>query len=109
MSSADDVINWVEARRFVTSVSIGLFLSLGVASSNWSYNSVEGVDIPDSKVPSDQAIDSPSESPDERGDCDCEWTDRFDGDMLPWGMVTGSVGIGLSGCDVAETGICLWV
>lgn len=93
----------------MTSVSIELFLSLGVISSKWSYISVEGVEIPDSKVPSDQAIDSPSESPDERGDCDCEWTDRLEGDMLPCGIVTGSAGIGLSGCDVADMGMCLCV
>lgn len=107
MSSAVDVMRCVEARRLETSVSMGLFLSLGVKSSNWSCSSVEGVEISDSRVPSDQAIDSPRESPDERGDCDCEWTDRFDGDILSCGIATGSVGMGLSGCDVAVVGMCL--
>jgi hypothetical protein len=29
--------------------------------------------------------------------------------MLPCGIERGSVGIGLSGCDVADTGMCLCV
>ena len=61
----------------------------------------------ESNVASDHAVESPSDSPDERGDCDCEWIERLDGEARRSGIETGSDGMGSLGCDVAEAGMCL--
>lgn len=113
MSSDVDAIRFVEARRLLSCCcfpeAVLRLADLANGSLNellTSVSSVGGVEgVSDSEVLSS---DHAKDSPDERGDCEAPKLRNSLGAILGPEELSGSDGIGLSGCEVADVGIGWW-